>query len=190
MTQTSHLSSGPITSLDGTNGVITANASGEGAAGDLKEINSGSLSTVSADAALSTYRLVRVPTNAKLKSLIFEAAAMSGGAFQLGLYYSDSVYDGTSAANQGKVVADQSSVSQVNLFSGDIDCSSAVTKTEELGVTGTFLWTFAMENQPLWKAANLVSDPGGYFDIVATCHSTAVTTGAAMKLSARYVDGA
>ena len=76
MSQTSHLKSTAITNLDATPATIST--TGEGAEGLLRE-NDAYLSTVSSDLAASTYQLVRVRSNVKMKSLIFEAQAMSGG---------------------------------------------------------------------------------------------------------------
>ena len=178
MSQTTHAKSTAITNLDATPAV--ANTTGEGGEGHLREIDA-YVSTVSADLALSTYQLVRVRSNVKLKSLVFEAQAMSAGKVQLGLYYSDDVRDGTSLANSGLVVP-----SGVALFSGDIDCASAVAPAEVLTEANSY--TPVMRNQPLWQAAGLATDPGGKFDIVATCHTTAITTGARLNVKAFYVN--
>ena len=176
MSQTSNLKSTAITNLDATPAVIST--TGEGAEGHLRE-NDAYLSTVSADLAASTYQLVRVRSNVKMKSLIFEAQAMSAGKVDLGLYYSDDTRDGTSLAHSGTVI-------NASLFSGDIDCSSAVGPTEELTEANSF--TPLMRQQPLWQAAGLASDPGGRFDIVATCHTTGITTGARLNVRATFVE--
>jgi hypothetical protein len=183
MAQTSFLKSTAITNLDATP-VVEATA-GEGAVGRLHAVT-GTVSSVSLDAALSTYAFVRVPTTAKVTQVLFESAAMSGGKVQLGLYYSTSTTDGTPAASRGLVVTSSGSTSQVNFFSGDIDCTSAVVQANYT-YAGTALNTAAVRNMPLWQAAGLTSNPGGNFDIVGTCHTTAVTTGAAMVLTAYYV---
>ena len=164
MTQTSHLTSGSITNLDATPAV--ANVAGQGAAGYQKSINDYT-TAVAADAVGSTYKFVRIPSNACVKAVWFESEAQGAGKVQLGLYYSDSTIDGTSQANQGVVI-------NVNFFSDDIDCTSAVAKVEK---TGANSYTLDKRNQEIWKAAGLSSDPGGYFDVVATVHTTAITTG-------------
>ena len=56
-----------------------------------------------------------------------------------------------------------------------IDCASAVVPTEVVNESGTY--TLDKRKQPLWQAVGLSADPGGYFDIVATVKTTAVTTG-------------
>ena len=176
MSQTTHAKSVAITSLDATPAVIST--TGEGAQGKLIEAD-GYASTVTSDLAGSTYQLVRVRSNIKLKTLVFEAQAMTAGKVELGLYYSDDVRDGTSLANSGTVI-------NASLFSGDIDCSSAVSPTEELTEANSY--TPVMRTQPLWQAASLASDPGGKFDIVATCHTTGITTGARINVKATFVE--
>lgn len=183
MTQTSHLKSPAITNLDTIPPFTTS--TGEGSQGYLREI-SGFVTTVSADAALSTYQLVRIPTNAKVKRLALAWGAAGAGKVQVGLYYSDSTVDGTAPANQGLVVP----TNGVAFFASDIDLTSAsgyVDETVQNQATGGAN-TPALVNTPLWQAVGLTSDPGGFFDIVATVHTTAITTGALLGASCSFVD--
>lgn len=169
----SALKSTPITNLDAT--PVVPNTTGEGAPGFAKSAY-GFVTAVAADSVLSTYRLQRVPSNAKVQSLVFESEAQGAGKVQLGVYYSDSTVDGTAQANLGAVI-------DVKFFSDDVDLTSAVLPTEKVFGTGGSN-TPDKRNQPLWQAAGLTSDPGGYFDVVATVHTTAVTTGTG-KIGAR-----
>ena len=182
MTQTSHLKSTALTNLDATPVVVST--MGEGAPGFMKTVDA-AIATISADAAGSTYQFVRVPSTAKIKSVTFESAAMSGGKISLSVYYSDSTVDGTAVANQGLIVT--ATPGGVGFFAVDIDCSSAVAITNETNQAGVY--TANLRQEPLWQALGLASDPGGYFDIVGVCHTTAVTTGALMGLRVDYVDG-
>jgi hypothetical protein len=184
MAQTSHLKSAIITAMETV--PPTQATIGEGAAGWLQEVN-GFVTTVSLDALASTYQLVRVPTTAKVKRVIFEAEAMTQGEFQLGVYYSSSTSDGTASPNAGLVVTSSGSTSQVNFFSGDIDCTSAVTPVDRT-YYGTALNTLDKRNQPLWQACGLTADPKGFFDIVATCDGATVTTGARMGVTVLYCE--
>jgi hypothetical protein len=179
MSQTSHLKSTQITNLDAT--PMVPNTTGEGAPGYLRSVNA-SISSVSLDLTGSTYQLVRVISNAKIKAVYFEAAAMSQGDMDLSVYYSDSTIDGTSAANQGLVVPSTGA----EFFASDIDCSSAVAITDKTNESGNY--PANLRNQPLWQALGLTADPGGFFDIVAVCHTATVTTGALMGLRVDYVD--
>lgn len=157
-----------ITHLDAT--PATSDTVGEGAAGTLRSI--GAYLTVSASmAAGSTYQLVRLPTNAKVKNVWFESEAQGAGKFNLSVYYSDSTIDGTQVSKQGIIVPTTGD----QFFASDIDCASAVAKTNVTNESGNY--TVGLRNKALWDALALTSDPGGFFDIVAVVHTTAVTTG-------------
>jgi hypothetical protein len=161
------LKSASITNLDTV--PVTPNTAGEGGVGETRNVSdyftptTGGLVSTS-----STYKVLRVPTNAKIKNLQLrnDAALDSGSpslAWDVGLYYSDSTMDGTSVANQGASIS-------VNLF------AAALTGAYGAGVYD-ILESFGVANQnkPLWSAAGLSSDPGGYFDIVVAVHTAANT---------------
>lgn len=181
---TSHLKSLPITNLDAT--PVVPNTTGEGSQGHLRSVE-GFVTAVAADAAGSTYQLVRVATNVKVKSVDFYSEAQGAGKVQLSVYYSDSTVDGTAAANQGLIVPTTGAA----FFSDDIDCASTVAISNKVfanaatsGANNVSLW-----NTPLWKALGLTADPGGYLDIVAVVHTTAVTTGTGrLGVSVKFVD--
>ena len=180
MAHTSTLKSAAITSLDAS--PILAPTAGVGGPGRLVEVT-GFVTTVSADNEGSTYQLVRVPSDAVIKQILFEAAAMTGGKFNLSVYYSDSAKDGTPNAVQGVIVPSTGD----QFFASDIDCASAVVITDVTNENATY--TIDKRNKALWDALGLASNPGGFLDIVAVCHTTAVTTGALMGISVRYVGG-
>lgn len=121
-----------------------------------------------AAAAGSVFQLVRIKSNLIVQSIVFESEAQGAGKVQLGLYWADDARDlsPNQIANKGAVVS-----GQVALFSGDIDCTSAVTPVEKC------LMSVDKKQMPIWQAAGLTSDPGGKFDICATVHTTDVTTG-------------
>jgi len=168
--------SASVTNLDAAPRV--PNTAGRGAAGYLWQINDYALVPAAASVT-SKFFLVRVPCDIVLKELIFAADAMAAGKFDLGLWYSASSTDGTPAANKGLVI-DQ------DFFASDIDCASAVAPTDVTNESGNY--PLQNRNQPLWQAAGLSAMPGGFFDIIAVVHTTAVTTGAAyIHADARYV---
>lgn len=174
-----NLQSTSIGNLDAT--PVVRNTEGKGAAGRLRCVSDYVTPSDSA-ATGSTYRLVRVPSNAIIKQIIFEAGAMTAGKFNLSVYYSDSTNDGTQSANRGVIVPTTGD----QFFASDIDCASAVTPTDVTNESGNY--TLAKRNKHLWDALGLTSDPGGFLDIVAVCHTTAVTTGAAMGITVYYVE--
>jgi hypothetical protein len=174
-----NLKSTPITNLDAT--PFTQNTAGDGAPGGL-QVESG-FATVSAAASLtSTYQLVRVPTKARMKHLFFESEAQGAGAFDLSVYYSDSTIDGTPAALRGLIVPTTGN----QFFASDINCAAAVASVDEINESGNN--PLPNRNKQLWDALGLASDPGGYFDVVAVVHTTAVTTGTGrIGVQAEYI---
>ena len=176
---TSALKSTPITNLDAV--PVVANTAGRGAKGTVRQAN-GYVTAVASDAVGSTYQLVRVPSNCVLKHCFFSSEAQGAGKVQLSVYYSDSTVDGTAAANQGLVVP----TTGAGFISGDIDCTSAVASSDRID-GGTY--TLDKRNKELWDALGLTSDPGGFFDIVAVVHTTAITTGTGkLGVSVVYAD--
>lgn len=173
-----HVKSTPITNLDATPVVqVTA---GEGGPAPLKYID-GYATAVASSSADSTYQLVRIPSNAKVKRIVFESQAQGAGAFDLGLYYAT---DGEGGKPTALLAA--AAISQA-FFASVIDCASAVLPTDVTNESLTY--TLAKRAQPIWQAAGLTSDPGGYFDIVATVKTTAVTTGTGLfGIGVNYTD--
>lgn len=175
---TSALKSTPITNLDSV--PVVPNTTGEGGPGYLRSVD-GFVTTVAADAAGSTYRLVRLPSNAKVKSVFLESEAQAAGAVNMSVYYSDSTSDGTSPANQGLIVPTTGD----QFFASDVSVASAVA-TDVTNESGNY--PMSKRSLPFWSALGLTSDPGGFFDIVAVVHTTAITTGAArLGTRATYV---
>lgn len=168
-----NLKSPGITNLDASPPV--ANTAGEGA--PAHQYSNFDYATVSALASVgSTYRILRLPTTAKIKSLVLESEAMGAGAFDISVYYSDSPYEGSNPAT-GVVPTTGS-----QFFANSVNCAAAVSPTSVLNQAGNN--PMANRNKPLWSALGLTVDPGGSFDIVAVVDTTAVTTGAA-KLGLR-----
>jgi hypothetical protein len=173
-----HVKSTPITNLDASPAV--QNTAGEGAAAPAKTID-GYVTAVASSSVGATYQIVRVPSNAKMKSLIFESEAQTAGKFDVGLFYAT---DGEGGRPTALLVAD---AIDADFFASAIDCASAVVPTEIINESGNN--TLDKRTKPLWQAAGLSADPGGYFDIVASVITTAVTTGTGkLGLRATYTD--
>jgi len=173
-----HVKSTYITNLDASPTVIPT--AGEGAPGVLK-YNDGYATAVASSSADATYQLVRVKSNCKIKKIIFESQAQTAGKFDLGLYYATDGEGGQPTALLAAAAIDQ------DFFAAVIDCASAVLPTDVTNQSLTY--TLAKRAQPIWQAVGLTSDPGGYFDIVATVKTTAVTTGTGLfGISVMYTD--
>ena len=186
MSQTSALKSLQITALDTYQPVGDLQNSGEGAPYRLKS-NDAYITPLNGDATGSTYRMVRVPSTAVIKSVQGSSQAQAAGSMAISVYYSDSTIDGTAPANQGVIVPTTGS----QFFSGAQSFASAVGLTDytfsNAATSGAYNQSLA--NTPLWKALGLTTDPGGFFDIVYVCTTTAVTTGGGyMYLRVQYAE--
>lgn len=172
-----HVKSTPITNADAV--PVVPSTTGEGAPGYSREVT-GSVTGVASSNADSTYRMVRLPTTAKVKQVRITSQAQTAGKVDLGVYYPTT--GRTGLADLAANAIDQ------DFFATDVDLASAVQPTDVTNESGTY--TIDKWNQPLWQAVGLTSDPGGFFDLVATVHTTAFDAAATgiFGLSVRYVD--
>ena len=154
----------------------TFNTAGLGGSAKFK-VSTDYVTTGSADSATSTYRMIRLPSNAVVKQILCEAAAMSAGKFKLSVYYSDSVSDaGISGLNSGAV---STAGDQLFIATDGLVATSAVALADYTNSSGNY--TINLRNTELWSCCGLTTDPGGFFDLVYIC-TTAVTTGAYLGL--------
>lgn len=177
------LKSASITGLDAL--ITLLPTTGEGGAGYLRDASDVVAPTAAGlVATTSTYRVVRLPSNAKLKAIDIETTAAletSGSptlAVDLGAYYSDSLNDGTAANVAGTLIS-------VNAFAAAVVFGGATTEK----INGLSAYAVTHRIQPLWLGLGLAADPGGFIDVVLAVH-TAATTAAAGNVIVRvsYVD--
>lgn len=130
---------------------------------------SGTVETLAADDAASVYRLVRVPSNARIESIKLASDAITGAsAADVGLYQT--------AANGGAVL-------DADFFATDVDISSATAFTEVmLEATATDCSKCA---KPLWDLYGLTSDPCIFYDICVTVND--VTAAGTISMKVIYV---
>ena len=102
-------------------------ASGRGFAGTLQHV-SDYVPVFAASSIGSKFYFVGIPTNAKVKAVMFESEAMIAGKLDVGVWYGDDV---ANAENRGLVV-DQ------DAFAALIDCASAVAKTDITNQAGNY----------------------------------------------------
>lgn len=173
-----HVKSTPVTNLDAA--PVVYPTAGEGGPAALKSVSSGDVLGVASSSINATYQFVRVPSNSKVKQVIFDSEAQAAGAIDIGVYYAT---DGEGGKPTALLAA--AAISQA-LFASAVALTSLSQPTDVTNESGTY--TPAKRNQPLWQAAGLSSDPGGYFDIVGTL-TTAITTGTGkMGLTCNYTD--
>lgn len=173
-----HVKATPITNLDAV--PVVQQTAGEGGPAPLKSISSGDVVGVASSSINATYQFVRVPSNAKVKQVLFDSEAQAAGAIDIGVYYATDGMGGKPAALLAAAAISQA------LFASAVALTAASQPTDVTNESGTY--TPLKRNQPLWQAAGLTSDPGGNFDIVGTL-TTAITTGTGkMGLTVNYTD--
>jgi hypothetical protein len=177
---TENLKSLAITQLDAAagGGLVTPgtgqSASGYGAEGFQKEVNA-VISPTNGATVGSVYQFARVPSNATIKhirSVVTGTVGVSGFSADVTIAYAD-------AADSPQLGQPEATVVTAALFAAAHDFHG---DTVGVPVELTFLnqaagkyGTLVGMNQPLWQAAGLAADPGGYFDIVLV--STNATNG-------------
>lgn len=186
---TEALKSNPIVNLDAF--PIVANAVGEGAPGILRTVNGHVASTAGVTTG-STYRLVRIPPDAKVKQVLLNAAAEGAtGAVDVDVAFSDSLTDGT----QQSLNALTNPVIQITGPADNKLFGSAVAITSaQVNVDITFKNTFTTDHQniPLWQvlvnlgATQFTANPGGFFDILLKTTAT-MANGGDVGIEVRYV---
>jgi len=124
------------------------------------------------DSIASTYRLHRLPSNARLAQLLIVNGTISSAAADFGIYYSTA---GGSAVIDADAIASAVAISSPNAAFLDI--------THEAAAGGALI---ASLRAPLWQWAGLASDPGGNLDIVMTLTAAATAT-AGLSSLCRYV---
>jgi hypothetical protein len=171
-----HVKSTPITNLDAV--PVVQNTAGEGGPAPLKTATATAVG-VASSSINATYQFVRVPSNAKIKEIMFESATQAVGAGDIGLYYATDGVGGKPTSLLAANAIDQ------DFFASAISLAPAAYGTV-MNESGTY--TVDKRNQPLWQAVGLSSDPGGNFDIVLTL-TTAITTGTGlMGMTVSYTD--
>lgn len=196
-----NLDSTSITNLDSS--PVVENTRGTGAPAYSYTIDDTVTCTASGIGTVgSTYRMVRFPSNAKIKgvhyatSVPLDTNSSPALAIDFNICFSDSTTDGTQAEFQGQIpttagntVTPISSYSSPNKLFGTYTVTShtagvlpqidltlnGITSTYPLSeITSTELWSlFGFENP-----YGVALDPGGFFDLLLYV-STAAATGAA-----------
>ena len=179
---TEALKSTPIINLDTV--PVIPNTIGEGGQGFIREVGAYVTSTAGVTTG-STYKMVRIPTNAKVKTVKFSSAAHGGSAaFDIDVAYSDSTLDGTAISVQGTII--QIAAADNKLFGAAITAVSAQVHTDETYANLTN-FPYGSENVPLWSVLGLAIDPGGMFDIVLKSTATD-TSGGTLHIAVQYIE--
>lgn len=151
-----------ITNADATPPVLTTASTSQGRVFAA----SGTVETLAADDAASVYRLCRVPSNARILSVLLGSDAITGAsASDVGVYQT--------AANGGAVV-------DADFFADDVDISSATAFTEV--ILERVATDIAKCEMPLWQLLGLTSDPSRDYDIAVTVNDVTAAGTISMKI--------
>jgi hypothetical protein len=175
-----NLKSTPVTNRDAIPAVIN---DGRLERGVLKtavgSITAGSADTGGATyAAGSTYALIALPSNAMVRNVLLSCAALTAGVVSIGV--GRSTRDSGTAAFPAVINATATA-----LFASAQSVASALSKANVTNQSGNY--NLSKQEQPLWQAAGLTSDPGGTLDIVVLV-TTSLTAGGLIGLEVQYVD--
>lgn len=172
---TEAIKSAAITSLDASPPVRTD--AGKGAPGVLMHVD-GTAAMADAVTSGSTYRFVRVPSTARVKSVkACVETAVTTFTVDIGVYYA-SGGDVPAGITAGAVI-------DADLFGSAVALAAIIVPTEYVMESTQYSCTEIM--QPLWQAAGLSADPGCDIDIVMT--NTATNSGAGTAyLSCEFVN--
>lgn len=139
--------------------------------GVLKEASSAA-TTLAAQAANDTVRLVRVPSNARISQVLLSCAdATTGGAINIGIWQT--------VENGGAVVDADLFASAVDLTGGPMEHLDVTFESDE--------YTYAESAKPLWEVLGLSADPNREYDVVAEVSTTFNGGPTALALKVRYV---
>lgn len=140
--------------------------------------SSGYVQTGSADNIASTYRLVSVPSNARVGSLQFQTSSLGTSCtLDIGVWYPTFI-----PAGAGLDTSKASKVINTTIFASALAASSAV---EAKDLVSNAQIAINLQEQPLWQLAGLATDPGIDLDIVCYVHAVVQLQGY-VGLKARY----
>ncbi len=175
-----NLKSTVITNRDATPKVLTDSY----IAGGLYEEVQGSVKSGSADNAGSQYRLVQVPSNARVSSIFWQADALGSGAqLDVAVWFPTALPLGGGAfLASGSASALISSSIFATALAGS---GSAVALTEITNQSTNY--NIALQETPLWNVLGFVTDPEVDFDIGFSLRFATATAGyAGLKVRYQY----
>ena len=146
--------------------------------GGLLKESVGTLEAVSGDSIGSTYRMCRVPSNARISRVLLSSDAITTCAADVGIYDVASVSSGA--------------VVDADFFASGQSLATAlanldVTHEADAADAGAGFGIGDVE-KPLWQALGLTADPGKQYDVVVTLTAAAGSAGT-VSLKVQYVDG-
>lgn len=174
-----NLKSTVIANRDATPKVLTDSYLG----GGLYEEVQGSVKTGASDNAASVYRLIQVPSNARVSSIFWQADAIgSGGPTQLDVAV---WFPTTVPLGGGAFLASGSAAAFISssIFATALTANAAVALTEITNQSTNY--TIPLQETPLWNVLGFVTDPEVDFDIGFSLRSATQAAGY-VGLKCRY----
>lgn len=152
--------------------------------GGILEETQGSVKTGASDAAASTYRLVQVPSNAKVSQIYWQADALGSGCIlDVAVWYPTLVPQGGAnflAASVASTLVSSSIFATALAGSG-----SAVPLTEITNQSTNYL--VPLQETPLWNVLGLTADPEIDFDMGFSLRGATASAGyAGLKVRYQY----
>jgi len=149
--------------------------------GGLYQETQGSVKTGAADAAGTTYRLVSIPSNARLSMLEWQSDSLgSGCVLDVGVWFPTTVpLGGAAFLASGSAAALISS----SIFAAGLTAPAATTLTEITNQSTNYL--IPLQETPLWNVLGFVTDPEVSFDIGFIARIATASAGY-VGLKARY----
>lgn len=125
---------------------------------------------VNGDSIASVFRVISVPSNARVQSLLLSTDAITTCAADIGVY---------------RNTRDGAAVVDADFFASAQSLAAALTNTDVTNESGVN--TIAKSVQPLWQALGFTSDPNTTFDICLTLTAAAASSGDA-ALACTYAE--
>lgn len=167
------VNSTPLTNMNATP-PTRATAGRAGGAGPLLWQDA-TVAVADAKDAASIYRVIRLPSQAVVKQVWAQMdSATTTFTVDIGVYYAD--VNGVAGA-----------VIDADLFGSAIALASIVVPTQYTRESGQL--SMAEMDKPLWDAAGVTADPGGYIDVCFTTTATTSTAGTAWMGIAYVIPG-
>lgn len=147
---------------------VVLNTAALGAGAVLHE-SAGTVTSAAAASATSTYRMCRIPSNARMSQvLLSNSAAGATGTANIGIYQTND--------NGGAVV-------DAALFGSAVAITAAQNHLDVTYESGGY--TLAESEKPLWEVLGLTADSQREYDVVITLTADVVAA-TAMNLKARF----
>jgi hypothetical protein len=182
---TETLKSTAITNLDAVPPVRAT--AGLGGVGMLKSVY-GNVAPTTGYLTGSNYKMVRVPSDCSVKHVLIDySGTITTMTCDVTIFYSDDTLDETGASSGDTGVVNSLSTTG-SLFAHTLVLASQTAGAVVDITDQNVAYPPTARNEPLWQAAGLTTDPGGFFDVVIMNVSTMSLSAAKIGLEVQYVE--